>query len=191
MTFAQIMDFAIMALLAATVFIGFRLFFSLRRFHESRAEMEGLLVRLTSNIEHAERAMGGLQNTTKNSGVQLQAIINDSKFLIDELKFMNEAGNNLADRLEKLAEKNNDKAQTAAATIHYHAPAKTVKTDMNEEPDVGGFMIQDRDFDDEAFDVYAALSDEEGDAVPSLQSQAERELFEALSRNKRKVAGRA
>ena len=92
MTFAYFMDIAILALLAATVFIGFRLSVSLRHFRESRFEMEGILNRLTSNIDTAEKAIAGLQNAAKNSGVNLQAIINDSKFLVDELKFMNEAG---------------------------------------------------------------------------------------------------
>lgn len=199
MNFATVMDIAILLLLAATVFIGFRLSVSLRHFRESRFEMEGLLNRLTSNIDSAENAIAGLQNAAKNSGVNLQAIINDSKFLVDELKFMNEAGNSLAGRLEKLAEKNRELVEQVEAAggigpqeIHYQRPApeaarpKIHDVFMDDDSAPLGFMIQDREFDEEAEAEF--LLSEADDMMPALQSQAERELFEALSRHKRKNA---
>jgi hypothetical protein len=191
MTFAGFMDLAILVLLAATVFIGFKLTLSLRNFNEGRSEMEGLLNRLTANIERAENAIVGLQNAAKNSGVALQAIINDSKFLADELKFMNEAGNGLAGRLEKLAEKNRDlvvQVETAGGLgvqeIRYDAPAQSPQFLKTQEE------IELDEFERE----LAALDshDDEDDLVlgdmPPLQSQAERELYEALMKNKRKSA---
>ncbi len=192
MSFANLMDIAILVLLATTVAVGFKLTLSLRNFRESRFEMEGLLNRLTSNIERAENAISGLQNAAKNSGVSLQAIINDSKSLGDELHFMNEAGNNLASRLEKLAERNRELVEQVEAAggvgpqqIQYQTQPPVEEIDEYED-ELDQFLIQDHDFtrgdDDYVLD----------DTVPPLQSQAERELFEALSRNKRKsAAGRA
>lgn len=186
MTFAGVMDFAILALLAATVFIGFKLMMSLRNLHEARSEMEGLLNRLTSNIDRAENAIGGLQNAAKNSGVSLQAIINDSKFLADELKFMNEAGNSLAGRLEKLAEKNRElvgQLESAGGMGVQEIRFKTLPQQIKTQEQI----------EMEEFERELALLDAEDGAgagahdtlmldMPPLQSQAERELYEALIR---------
>ena len=205
--FAFIMDVSILVLLAATVFLAFRLNVNLRNFKESRFEMEGLVNRLTANIDKAEKAISGLQNSARNAGKELDEVINDAKPLADELRFMTEAGNSLANRLEKLAERNRemvDKIENAGgighgAQITYkeplpkgtHTQAASPKAAQIEDDAPRGFMIQDRDYDDDAEeddfndDFLAAESG-------GLQSQAERELFEALQKNKRKsVAGRA
>ena len=182
MSLALFMDIAVLALLAATVLMGFNLSVSLRNFRESRFEMEGLLNRLTSHIDRAENAIAGLQNATKNSGAQLQDVVNDSKFLTDELKFMNEAGNNLADRLEKLAEKNRaliEKMEQAGGIgPDGHAPqAATYKAAVaHSDFDEIEALMQADEYDD-----YPQQNFQQGD-IPPLQSQAERELYEALTR---------
>ena len=203
MNFAFVMDVSILVLLAATVFLAFRLNINLRNFKESRFEMEGLVNRLTANIEKAERSIGGLQNAARNAGKELDEVINDAKPLADELRFMTEAGNSLANRLEKLADRNRemvDKIENAGGMAHMpitytepvskktlmqNVPQKPVKADFDDAP--AGFMIQDRDYED---DLDEDFTDEIfGADTSGLQSQAERELFEALQKNKRKGAG--
>ena len=183
LTFATVMDMAVLALLAVTVFLGFRLTNALRNFRESRQDMEGLLNRLVAQISKAENAIAGMQNSTRTSGVQLQEIINESKFLADELRFMNEAGNSLADRLEKLADKN----RVLVSEIEQQGGIGAVSRELREletimeEDDLAGFSYgenyADEDYPDQ--DVDFAERD-------MLQSQAERELFEALSKSRRK-----
>lgn len=201
LNFAFFMDVTILALLAATVFFAFRLSMSLRRFRESRKDMEKLIVRLATNIDHAERAINGMQNSAQTSGAQLQEIINSSKNLSDELHFMNDAGNRLAERLEKLAEKNSalvNDIQNASGGVKntpisflQHEPFEK-KAEPEKQDDVAGFMIQDREFED---DNYEDLDDLDfGDEQPAsgFQSQAERELYEALYKKGRKSGvGRA
>ena len=63
--FALFMDVSILILLAATVFLAFRLTMSLRNFRESRFEMEGLVNRLTANIDKAERAIAARKPDAK------------------------------------------------------------------------------------------------------------------------------
>jgi chromosome segregation ATPase len=186
LTFAMIMDIAVLGLLATTVFLGFRLTTALRNFRESRQDMEGLLNRLVAQISKAEDAISGLQNTTRTSGVQLQEVINESKFLADELRFMNEAGNNLADRLEKLAEKNSalvtemDNRGTSSSIAREY---RELEMTLNDEQD-SGFVLEDRFYDEDyPEDHFAAEADSSG-----LQSQAERELFEALTRRMKQKA---
>lgn len=182
--FADVMDFSILILLAATVFLTFRLSLSLRNFKESRFEMEGLVNRLTANIQHAERAVGELQSSARGSGADLDKVIREARALADELGFMNEAGNNLANRLEKLAEKNRELVEkmeqaggVGPASSSYKTMAASSRND-NFDADVdealeAGFILQDREFDDDL-----ALE------TMGLQSQAERDLMEALHKNK-------
>lgn len=188
MNFPFLMDVSILVLLAATVFLAGKLTFSLRNFKESRFEMEGLVNRLTANIDKAERAVAGLQNAARNAGKELDEVISDARKMTDELKFMNETGNNLANRLEKLAEKNREliaKASEIPTPITYRPESTAQAMDRElEEELMSGFAIHDRE--------YGESFDEEFDQ-PGLQSQAERELFEALQSSKtrqRKSAGR-
>lgn len=185
LNFAMIMDIAVLGLLATTVFLGFRLTSALRNFRESRQDMEGLLNRLVAQISKAEDAISGLQNTTRTSGVQLQEVINESKFLADELRFMNESGNSLADRLEKLAEKNSalvtemDKRGATPLAREYREPEMS----FDVEDDAG--FLSDDDFYDEEYPENNFTADAE---ATGLQSQAERELFEALTRRMKQKA---
>lgn len=199
LSFSFIIDVGILVLLAATVFLAFRLTISLRNFRESRFEMEGLVNRLTGNVDQAEKAIMGMQNTARKTGLELDEIISDAKKLADELKFMNEAGNSLANRLEKLAEKNRefvDKIENAggagAAPIIYKEPSFKQHTQTHSplqkesmDDDVPGFIIQDRDLQDDDDELEFMLG---GGDAGGLQSQAERELFEALNK-KRKISG--
>lgn len=185
--FALIMDIGMLVLLAATVYLAFRLNINLKNFKKSRSEMEGLVNRLTANIDKAERAIGGMQNAARNAGKELDEIINDAKALADELKFMNETGNNLANRLEKIAERNRESSEkieekSMLAKVSSSAKGQPIKID--EAP--RGFAIQDRDFaagleEDDDEEEFDDLSDED---FGGLQSQAERELFEALQKGK-------
>lgn len=204
MSIGFMMDAAMLALLAMTVFFAFRLSLSLRHFKESRFEMEGLVNRLTANIERAEKAIAGLQVSARNSGADLDKKIKESKFLADELKFMSEAGSSLASRLEKLADRNKElveKIQSqgglgpesstieSSIIVKEQQPAKTHAKALPVKEEISlGFMIQDREFananananDDDLDDLDFELEN----SVSGLQSQAEREFFEALKKRK-------
>lgn len=185
MNISMAMDVVILVLLAATVYLAFRLNINLKHFRDSRKEMEGLITRLTSNIDKAERAIQGMQNAARSAGRDLDEVISDAKVLSDELKFMNEAGNNLASRLEKLAERNREvteKIEERITVTSVSSPSKSAPIRLDEGP--RGFAIHDRDFeagfDDPGEDDFELADEEFG----GLQSQAERELFEALQKGK-------
>lgn len=188
--FAFFMDIAILALLAATVFLAFRLSLSLRTFKESRFEMEGLVNRLSANIDQAEKAIHGMQNGAKKAGIELDEVISDAKRLRDELKIMNESGNSLATRLENIAVRNRElvdqiesSAPQKAEPIRYNIELpRALQSEFEDDLDQE-FAIRDRDLGIE--DEFADDDD------VSLQSQAERELFEALQNSKIRQRGRA
>lgn len=183
--FSLMLDIVILALLAATVYLAFRLNLNLKHFRESRSEMEGLVNRLTANIDKAEQAIHGMQNAARNTGRELDEIISDAKVLSDELKFMNETGNNLANRLEKIADRNrelSDKIEAAPQVAIPSSPIKGQPIRIDEAP--RGFAIQDRDFDALPEDDDLGFDDDFSGDLGGLQSQAERELFEALQKGK-------
>ncbi len=189
-----VMDVAILVLLAATVYFAFRLSLSLRNFKESRFEMEGLVNRLTANIEQAEKAIGGMQNTARKTGLELDEIIGDAKKLADELRIMNESGNSLAGRLEALADRNRamveqmEQTRTLAPTsepIRYNKDLPRMLQTPIEDAPPRGFVIQDRDYDDLQDDEFGDFADD------GFQSQAERDLYEALQNSKTRPRGRA
>lgn len=188
---AFFMDAAILVLLALTVFLAFRLSLSLRTFKESRFEMEGLVNRLSSNIDKAEQAIGGMQNSTRKAGAELDEVISDAKRIRDELKLMSESGNSLASRLENIAVRNRelvDQIENAQSTpIKFNKDLPMVLKDDLEEELNRGFGAHEPDFLDE--DVYD--DDYEGPHEAGLQSQAERELYEALQTSKIRQRGRA
>jgi hypothetical protein len=189
---AFLMDAVILGLLAATVFLAFRLSLSLRTFRESRSEMEGLVSRLSANIDKAEQAIHGMQGTARKAGVELDEIISDAKRLRDELKIMDESGNRLATRLENIAVRNRElvdeleKAQAQPIRINNELP-RVLQNDFEDELE-REFSIRDRDQDmEEEFDRQYGMDSGDG----ALQSQAERELFEALQSSKIRQRGRA
>ncbi len=211
MSLGLLVDVSILILLGVTIYYAARLSVYLKTFHDGRKDMNFLIQDLSTSVSRAENAIKGMQASADQSGLKLQDVINEAKFLADELRFMNEAGDSLANRLEKLAERNRElvdlleqsggvghpSPQAAAAvkpskSFHEKPPAAAplkLKKPAKEQ----SFAIQDREFDDyeddyEDYDEETLLLEEpyvpEEDArqETELKSQAERDLYEALRR---------
>lgn len=103
-----ILDGVILVFLAVTIFYASRLTIFLKSFRQSRDTVEKLIRDLSIAIDKAEGALNTMHQSTSNAGENLQNIVNDANFLSDELRFINETGDNLAERLEKLVERNRD-----------------------------------------------------------------------------------
>lgn len=237
---AVILDGVILVFLAVTIFYAVRLTIFFKAFRESRDSVEALLTKLSLTIDKAQNAIINMQEMSQASRGDLQDVINEASFLSDELRFMNETGDNLADRLEKLAERNRelvdlieDHGGIGRPKIHVDGSGFNhldedvwglkIENDEDEEiktrrtpqkrsipkpaPKVvlspklkpaqkSGFMINDRDYgddDDEEFmdeddtawsTVLQAEEDERPDT--NFTSQAERDLYEALQRQRPK-----
>ena len=188
------LDVLVLAGLGATIFYCFKLSRSLDSFRQSKEEFGNMIHELADNIVKAEGAIAKMKNAALSSGEDLQRVIDRSKGLADELEIMNDAGDSLAARLEKLAEKNRLAAQELSgydfeASLREDKPTysntlkKAKKKPAEEKPAEPSFTIQDRDLG-AAEDMWAGGAlDEEGN--DEFESQAERELYEALQkRNK-------
>lgn len=184
-----IIDIVILVCLGVTIFYAMRLTAALNNFKAHRKEFEGLMGDLSQNIAQAQNAMMALKTASKKTGSDLQEKISDAVALCDELQLMTEVGNKLAGRLED------------------GATASKKPAALNEKKELPSFFIKDPEFgEDDALESDPqeaegsrgdtnvkpfALHDRDEDTKPKalgdgahLQSEAEKELFKALQRNK-------
>lgn len=188
-----VLDIVVLVFLGVTIYYTVRLSKSLNAFRTQRNEMKKMIDVLVKNIDEANSAIAGLKAAGKSSGERLQEMIEESARLLDELQLMNQSGNNLAQRLESLAD---GSASRSAALREEDIMRRHEISDFSARSGMGmdsPFSIQDRDFDqpyEEPVQESSPWGDDEldvADEIPSnLQSRAERELFEALARNRKK-----
>ena len=184
-----ILDGVVMLLLAATIFIAWRLSENLNAFRKGRKDLDKLIQDLSRNVEKAELSITGLKNASRDAGKDLQILVNDARTLSDELQLMTEAGDNIASRLERLAERNRDIAERIEKSGGPAVPAQSSQVNLKRVQEsksvpVGpSFAIRDREIESNL---------EEDDEWPTndpLHSKAERELFEALRKSGKAKTG--
>lgn len=180
MDIGHIIDIVILLFLGVTIFYAWRLSVYMKIFRDSRRDMEALLRELDGDIARAEKSVLGMRNAAEGAAMKLNETIKESKFLADELKFMNEAGDNLAARLEKLAEKNRalvEKLELAGG-ITANTPYKNLPHDSDEQARPAEDVPAAPRFD------LSGVAPANAPDVPEFASQAERELYTALQRKK-------
>lgn len=177
-TLSLIMDLVVLAALAVTIYYAVRLSRSLAVFRQYRHEFANVLGQLSRNIEQANSAILGLKEASRSSGEHLQELVDQARLLSDELSLINEAGDSLAGRLEGLAEKNRKIVNGDPVDMDDFPEKKAKngnKTKAKSSTSDKSFFIQDRDFGAESID--------EAGVPEELQSQAERELYQALRKS--------
>lgn len=172
-----ILDFAVLAALTGTIYFALRLTKSLNNFRAQRTEMKKLMDELNRNINDAQNAIDSLKTTGNTAANNIEDLLHDSRKMAEELKMINEASDNIADRLEGLTTSKG--AANSFEEDEYFDEPQAANTDEGPiEPP--SFFIQDREFDE-------GLDDE----TDALISEAEKELMEALQNNKKAGKGRA
>lgn len=171
------LNLLIIGLLACTIYYAWKLSKALNNFKNHRQEMNALIAELNRSIKTAEKAMEHLRDTGIQTSSQLQEKISDAHKMNEELQLMNDLSDNLAQRLERQRG-----AQEAKKQVK---PSRKKNTAQNED-DLPSFFIQDREFEDG--DKTANMNEmDEGDDIEvpgNLQSEAEKELYKALQKNK-------
>jgi hypothetical protein len=183
-TLPLILDGLILFLLGGTIFFAARLSVHLKTFRSNRTQLEKLVKELAEQIGQADRAVAGMREAAREGGRDLQQRINEARALSEELQFMNETGNNLAGRLEKVATGSASRSGISAYDGDYETPT------VREEKRGGGFSIRDREHGADDDEDGAGFMIEDEDEGSQLGSRAERELFEALQGGRGK-AGRS
>lgn len=179
-----ILDVVVLMALGGTIYYAMRLSNALDNFRTQRSELKSLIADLGAHIDEAQNAIAGLKKASDVAADNLDDVVHDAKRMAQELKLINEASDAMADRLERVA--------IARSGGEYHDP-RPFEEDLEKlEKDFAGdedivapsFFIQDSHFDEEE-DVD--WGDEQGGE--GFASQAEKDLYEALQKNKHKASG--
>lgn len=107
-----VLDLVMVGLLVATIAYAIILNRQIIRLRESRGEMAELIKGLNEAMTKAEQGVRGMKRNAAETGEGLQRAIDKAAALRDELQFMIEAGNTLADRLSGFSD--NDRPKPAA-----------------------------------------------------------------------------
>ncbi|HOO52201.1 MAG TPA: DUF6468 domain-containing protein, partial [Alphaproteobacteria bacterium] len=110
-------DLIIIAMLGATIFYAVRLSKHLSIFRSNRSEMERLIRELSMQITRAQEGISTLDEISSTTGDDLRKMVAKAQGLCDELSLMTEAGDSLAERLEKLATKNREIADDIGQNV--------------------------------------------------------------------------
>lgn len=180
------LDILVLIFLGVTIYYAIKLTNSLNSFRQVRHEFTTIMRTLSKDIDDAQQAVQQLKSVSRDSGLGLQKVINESRKIAGELEVINQAGNNAADRLEALIEQGQNFVR-GLEDSSYEAPAPEYSVAVEEyfdKPPV--FAIQDRGYEEEEdLPPEMPLEDEAEEESPGLQSQAERDLFEALQRTRK------
>lgn len=101
-----VLDILVLLCLGVTIFYASKLSVYLNSFRKSREDMDRFIKKLSKDITHAEHVVESMNVSAQETVEKLQSLVHEARFLSDELRFMNETGDSLANRLEKLAESN-------------------------------------------------------------------------------------
>jgi chromosome segregation ATPase len=164
-TVTLVIDLIMVGLLVATIAYAIILNRQIVRLRESRGELAELIKGLNEAMTKAEAGVRSMKATAHNTGEGLQKTIDKAGTLRDELQFMIEAGNTLADRMSGFSE-DRPKASRPVA----RPPAlRPVHDDMDEERMVAPPQRRPQPLSDDR-----PREGEEG------LSRAERELLRAI-----------
>ncbi|MFA5041685.1 MAG: DUF6468 domain-containing protein [Bdellovibrionales bacterium] len=100
-----ILDCALIAVVGAGVVQATRLVIQLRDLRASRAEMERFVREFNSAVVRAEAGIKTLRTTARESGDDLEKLVEKAVMVRDELNFIVESADGVADRLSVSASK--------------------------------------------------------------------------------------
>ncbi|MFN3827069.1 MAG: DUF6468 domain-containing protein [Micavibrio sp.] len=162
----MMLDGLVLLFLAATIFFAVRLSVHLRQFREGRKDLEKLVGDLGSQIAKAEKSIETLKDSARDASRSLQQQLDEARAVADDLEIMTRGANNIADRLDRSAERH----RGSTSPVQENESARGSRKESDGFP---GFAI--RDAEAERQDRLS------GDGAGSV---AERELMEALQSRK-------
>ena len=97
-----VLELALVALLAATLFHAVRLERALGVLKRDRVQLQELIAGFNDSTRQAERGIERLRAATDGAGIQIARQVEAAEVLKDDLGLLIERGNRLADRLDQL-----------------------------------------------------------------------------------------
>ena len=176
-----LLEVALVLLLGATLFHAVRLERALGVLKRDRAVLEDLVSGFNESTRQAEAGVERLRAAADGSGRQIARQIEQAQRLRDDLSFLSERGDRLAERLEgavRSARMAGDQVAMTAATIggpSAPTPAVARAASFN-----GGQPISSAHLVAAASSGFGAQADNEIPGGQKLRSEAERDLLRAL-----------
>lgn len=183
--FGLMLDVMILVMLVVAIIYTVRLTGYLKRFKQSRTELEGTIKTLSKHINKADKALTDLNEAVEVSTYELKDRIDKAMKMADELDIVVQTGDALANRLEQLAVRNRkiieggegDMADLMRKTLHEGEAEPEGKPKRgNKAPSMPAFNIRDPEVErgDASEEDGFTLDDED------ILSEAERDLYEKL-----------
>lgn len=97
-----IINIIIIALLIPTIIYAYRLNSNLKALRQNQSSLAQLIKALNEATFKAENSIPKLKSVTEHSSEGLKEVVDSAKELKDDLLFINERADNLADRLENV-----------------------------------------------------------------------------------------
>lgn len=133
-SFELIINLLIIALLIPTIIYAYRLNKNLTILRENQNSLSRLISSLNEATVKAENSIPKLKNVTEQSSQNLKDVVDNAKSLKDDLTFINERADNLADRLENVIhdgrQMKNDMTDEVVTGKNIH-PSKTSADDRS------------------------------------------------------------
>ncbi len=166
-----ILEIVLIVLLAGTLFHAIRLERALGVLKRDRAALEALVAEFNASSHAAEQGVERLREAAEGTGRQIVRQMEAGGRLKDDLLFLNDRGEKLADRLDRLVRAARVLDQPVAAA----APELLLREPLPREP-----MAWAPPREPEPEPRLADLSE----VAPRVRSQAERDLLRALRLSK-------
>lgn len=122
-----IINIIIIALLIPTIIYAYRLNSSLKTLRQNQNSLAQLVNALNEATFKAENSIPKIKSVTEHSSEGLKEVVDSAKELKDDLLFINERADNLADRLENVISTSRNITAKKAET-----PSKTDETTRSE-----------------------------------------------------------
>jgi len=107
LNWSLILDVVMIAMMAATMIYAFTLNRNLERLKSVKTEFDATVQKLTLSITQAEKGLQDLKLTAQEVGGDMESRIADARGLAQELQFMIETADGMANRLSRAAEGSN------------------------------------------------------------------------------------
>lgn len=164
-----LLDVVLIGLLAAGIRYAIKLTSQLADMRAGRLEMERFIGQFNATVSRAEAGILGLKTTARTCGDDLERLIEKGQLLRDELNFLTESADMIANRLSQSATQiSRGPEQAPQAAAPSQAPAQQIKDAASVAPKSTKPLVQ------EMKNVMASSN--------KTPSSAERELLRALEK---------
>lgn len=157
----SILDIVLIAMVGVGLYQAMRLIKHLAGLRQGRVEMERFVHEFNATVIRAEAGIKGLRNAARESGDDLEKLVEKALLVRDELSFIVESADQIADRLSRTA---------SSAVRPADKKPETVKPVAEAKPEPA------------AAPLAAVRAPAATDAAPPPSSRAEKELLQALQK---------